>query len=485
MRTFRTLVAASGSVVLPSLAVLAVSAIAGCAVHTQAAVEVHAPPPPHVEVVATVAEPAPAPATAAVVVAPAPPPAEPVVVAASTGPAPAPAVVVEASDDEDYTPAVLPTFQQELDAHGWWVEDQCGTVWVPRHDIVGASFYPYMSHGHWAYTAEGYSWASDFPWGNRTFHYGRWYWSKTWGWVWSPSGRYTTAAVEWRFGGGHMGWRPLPPDRCWRGGRAVPVTTDWEGPGFTFVPGGSFFSPSLGSVVITGERSTAFMGSTTVYVAPPRATGSAVVFYGPAPTAAAIPAAHITAATVVVPPASRTIHWAPPMGHPPVLHPAPPPPAKPIGFAPSPGPRIVHPPMIPGGGHDHPHEGPIVPGHDHPHEGEPARPHDTEAVRKPGTHPGEPDPHKGPAPHEHEVESARKPEPTKTEPKMEPKMEPKTEPHKPVAPPMHETESVRKPEPTPSTKPTTSAPVLPPKTETPTKGAPPAPTKKPVPVKTQ
>ncbi|MFI5296865.1 MAG: DUF6600 domain-containing protein [Polyangiales bacterium] len=487
MRTFRT----SGSFAVPSLALILVSTATACTVHTRGGVEVVAPPPPTVTV-AVRAEPRPA-EPVAVVATTEPRPAEPVTVVASTETGRA-EPVVEESDDEDYAPAVLPTFQAELDQYGYWVEDACGTVWVPRHDIVGASFYPYMSHGHWAYTSEGYSWVSDFPWGNRTFHYGRWYWSKTWGWVWSPSGRYTHAAVEWRSGGGHMGWRPLPPDRCWRGGSAVAITSEWDAPGYVFVPGESFFAPSLVSVSIVGDRSAAFVGTTTVFATPARhSTG---VFFGPSPVSASIPVAHITKATVVLPPASRpgAVKWAAPASHPPVLHKPPAPPTKPVGFAPQPGPRISHPPVMPGvhehpkegghtgtglgEGHEHPKEGvsghPTVgPGeHEHPKEGVTGHPtptpgeheHPKEGVSgrptaTPGEHEhpkdfesGRPSATPTPAPHTMEPESAHKtPTPAPT---VAPKPEPKPTPAPTVAP--------KPPTPTPAPKPEPKKPTPPP-----------------------
>ncbi len=111
-----------------------------------------------------------------------------------------------------------------LDGYGQWIDtDDYGQVWRPDATVVGVDFTPYESGGSWAYTDAGWAFACDYPWGWLPFHYGRWAWFHGyWGWV--PGHRWGPAWVEWRHGGGVVGWRPLPPgrgsDHRWHGGDA-------------------------------------------------------------------------------------------------------------------------------------------------------------------------------------------------------------------------------------------------------------------------
>jgi hypothetical protein len=120
-----------------------------------------------------------------------------------------------ASDDEIDT---------TLDGYGQWVDtDDYGQVWRPDATVVGVDFTPYESGGSWAYTDAGWAFSCDYPWGWLPFHYGRWAWFHGyWGWV--PGHRWGPAWVEWRHGGGVVGWRPMAPTRGsghrWHGGDA-------------------------------------------------------------------------------------------------------------------------------------------------------------------------------------------------------------------------------------------------------------------------
>jgi hypothetical protein len=111
-----------------------------------------------------------------------------------------------------------------LDGYGQWVDtDDYGQVWRPDATVVGVDFTPYESGGSWAYTDAGWAFSCDYPWGWLPFHFGRWAWFHGyWGWV--PGHRWGPAWVEWRHGGGVVGWRPLAPGRGsghrWHGGDA-------------------------------------------------------------------------------------------------------------------------------------------------------------------------------------------------------------------------------------------------------------------------
>jgi hypothetical protein len=103
-------------------------------------------------------------------------------------------------------------FYDTLSPYGDWVYvGSYGRVWRPSAEVVGAGFRPYGTGGHWIYTDYGWSWESDWDWGWAPFHYGRWLLDSVYGWVWVPGDTWGPAWVDWRFGGGYVGWAPLAP----------------------------------------------------------------------------------------------------------------------------------------------------------------------------------------------------------------------------------------------------------------------------------
>jgi hypothetical protein len=111
--------------------------------------------------------------------------------------------------DRPIADAQIETFYRELAPYGRWIDThEYGRVWIPK---VEAGFMPYATKGHWIVTSYGNTWVSDYPWGWAAFHYGRWYWSDTLGWVWVPGKIWGPAWVVWRTGGGYYGWAPLGP----------------------------------------------------------------------------------------------------------------------------------------------------------------------------------------------------------------------------------------------------------------------------------
>lgn len=88
-----------------------------------------------------------------------------------------------------------------------------GDVWVPND--VSRDWRPYTV-GHWVYSGDyGWYWVSDrdeVEWGWIAFHYGRWVWIDDLGWAWVPGHQRGPAWVDWRRGGGYVGWAPMPPD---------------------------------------------------------------------------------------------------------------------------------------------------------------------------------------------------------------------------------------------------------------------------------
>lgn len=104
----------------------------------------------------------------------------------------------------------LPAIHAALDEHGEWVEHPAyGSIWVPAGQSE-REFVPYGTDGQWQPTSAGWYWQSSLSWGWVAFHYGRWVQIEhTWAWV--PGSVFAPAWVDWRQGGGWVGWSPLPP----------------------------------------------------------------------------------------------------------------------------------------------------------------------------------------------------------------------------------------------------------------------------------
>jgi hypothetical protein len=106
--------------------------------------------------------------------------------------------------------ASFQTFYDNLAGQGNWIQtDDYGYVWQPQEN--DPNWAPY-TNGHWVYTDAGWTWASDESFGWATYHYGRWVNLDGTGWVWVPGYTWAPAWVSWRYGGGDVGWAPLPPE---------------------------------------------------------------------------------------------------------------------------------------------------------------------------------------------------------------------------------------------------------------------------------
>ncbi|HEY5408816.1 MAG TPA: DUF6600 domain-containing protein, partial [Ginsengibacter sp.] len=59
-------------------------------------------------------------------------------------------------------PVTYQTFYDGLSPYGTWMDyPEYGHVWSPGMD---GDFRPYDTNGHWAYTNDGWAWASDYAW---------------------------------------------------------------------------------------------------------------------------------------------------------------------------------------------------------------------------------------------------------------------------------------------------------------------------------
>jgi hypothetical protein len=123
------------------------------------------------------------------------------------------------------------SFHGQLARYGNWVySDRWGTVWQPGD--VPNDFRPYDTGGHWEYTGEyGWTWISDYAWGDVAFHYGRWVYDPDDGWLWMPGYVWSPAWVVWRGNNDYVGWMPMPPDDNFLSGRGdIGVSASWNDP---------------------------------------------------------------------------------------------------------------------------------------------------------------------------------------------------------------------------------------------------------------
>ena len=103
-------------------------------------------------------------------------------------------------------------FFVELAKFGEWFQTtDYGFVWKPDTITSDPDWRPY-TRGRWMYSDQGWTWASDEPFGWAVYHYGRWAMLEDHGWVWIPGDDWAPAWVSWRQSDDHIGWSPLPPE---------------------------------------------------------------------------------------------------------------------------------------------------------------------------------------------------------------------------------------------------------------------------------
>jgi len=156
-------------------------------------------------------------------------------------------------------------FYDELSPYGDWVLTRAyGWAWFPRD--VRPYWRPYLE-GRWVNTDYGWTWASYEPFGWATYHYGRWAWDNRFGWLWVPGTIWGPAWVSWQYGGGYVGWAPLPPAVGFRIGFGfrfgnfdfrIGIQPD----AYTFVPERAFLETRLSSYRIPTARNLTLFRST-------------------------------------------------------------------------------------------------------------------------------------------------------------------------------------------------------------------------------
>jgi hypothetical protein len=100
-------------------------------------------------------------------------------------------------------------FDAPLAGHGAWIDTHdYGRCFRPAG--IEVNWRPYCD-GEWIWTDCGWYWASDEPWAWACYHYGTWVDDPVYGWIWVPDVEWAPAWVEWRVGGGYIGWAPCAP----------------------------------------------------------------------------------------------------------------------------------------------------------------------------------------------------------------------------------------------------------------------------------
>ncbi|MCB1208065.1 MAG: hypothetical protein KDK97_02000, partial [Verrucomicrobiales bacterium] len=156
-------------------------------------------------------------------------------------------------------------FQDSLAPYGEWVTiDDYGPAWHPL--AVDETWSPYLD-GYWAYTDDGWTWISDEPWADVTYHYGRWTAVDGYGWCWVPGYEWAPAWVSWRANDEYVGWAPLPPEALWQPATGISVWADVRydiGPAYYhFCHTRDFGERNLRNVVISRDRNTTVIINTT------------------------------------------------------------------------------------------------------------------------------------------------------------------------------------------------------------------------------
>jgi hypothetical protein len=168
-----------------------------------------------------------------------PPVSAPPPIATEPAQAPQPQEAAPSGSDATYQ-----LFYDTLAPYGNWVQMAgYGYVWQPAATIQDFRWRPYTL-GRWVYTNDGWTWASDEPFGWITYHYGRWMRTHTLGWVWFPGDEWAPGWVSWRYGADFVGWAPLPPQAAFDATTGIQQWADQAyglGPDdYTFIPASAF-----------------------------------------------------------------------------------------------------------------------------------------------------------------------------------------------------------------------------------------------------
>lgn len=119
-----------------------------------------------------------------------------------------------------YLPDELREYSYDLSSYGRWVYTRdYGYVWTPTV-IISAGWAPYRV-GRWVWLGGHYVWISYEPWGWVPYHYGRWTFIIGIGWCWVPpfygSVYWGPGYVGWVYTPTYVAWVPLAPGEIYYG----------------------------------------------------------------------------------------------------------------------------------------------------------------------------------------------------------------------------------------------------------------------------
>ncbi|HEU4384734.1 MAG TPA: DUF6600 domain-containing protein [Anaeromyxobacteraceae bacterium] len=233
----------------------------------------------------------------------------------------------------------LQTFQAALGPYGEWVAvSPYEEAWRPAG--VDSGWRPYFD-GYWTWTDDGWFWVSDEPWGWATYHYGRWFYDGTFGWVWVPGYDWAPAWVAWRYGDGYVGWAPLYPGAViWWEDYPVPITY------WCFVPVVRFVGVPVQTIYVPSPTVREIFHRTRPAPPPVQRTGLAPRFGGPLRSAIeAVVGRPLPPARVVAAPTPEAARGRPHQGAIPAYRPrgVAPSPASASAGGPAPAPRAEPP----------------------------------------------------------------------------------------------------------------------------------------------
>jgi hypothetical protein len=196
---------------------------------------------------------------------------------------------IETRNDLDSIPesASLETFQDGLSNDGEFIniesseidpensyEDENSNVdediytnyiWVPNSNYVYEGWTPY-SDGRWVWTDWGWTWVSDYQWGWATYHYGRWWYSDAYGWVWSPGRVWGPSWVNWCSNEEYIGWYPISPRNHWGYGGFSHVNHHFHNNGWAFTRKNNFTNHITINILLTPEEGNRVLNTSTPYV---------------------------------------------------------------------------------------------------------------------------------------------------------------------------------------------------------------------------
>jgi hypothetical protein len=190
--------------------------------------------------------------------------------------------------------------QEELKTDGEWIkvtkaeidpggvtdesggfDEEINTDYVWRPTNVEEGWSPY-TNGYWVYTNCSWMWVSYYTWGWRTHHYGRWWYSDVWGWVWSPGFVWAPAWVVWMYNDGYCGWYPISPwVRCYNNYNYRCHTMRYKVRCWTFVEKRKFADPITPRIAIVDPKNNPRIVTTCTFDGDPKISVSGVNTNGP------------------------------------------------------------------------------------------------------------------------------------------------------------------------------------------------------------